>query len=256
LCPQENLEQCKSAAEFLLEPWILVQLPFQPVLLHQWSVALLAESLKFEKELQEMTFIPKYLHASVNKLTTMCNLMFQTALKFFVHYSYFIFDSDESFTNNIRMIFFDYMPEVMPVLEFVLSSKCGEILRVFAKATLESRKFDFKNTLEVKNGHYYSFCYNQNFWRKKSLVHSMCYRRVGILDSTDYLNIEDFEVRGDKSVVTASELEGCKRLIEEKFVKSGLVKGESKQFLFGLLDEAETRNKLIPLYRVYKLAVG
>jgi hypothetical protein len=39
---------CTSPAEFLLEPWVLVQLPWNPVLLHQWLVAVFAEYLKLK----------------------------------------------------------------------------------------------------------------------------------------------------------------------------------------------------------------
>jgi hypothetical protein len=41
----------RSAADFLLDPWILIQLPFQPVLLHQWAVALLAEAIIFQRKI-------------------------------------------------------------------------------------------------------------------------------------------------------------------------------------------------------------
>jgi len=40
----------EAILDFLTDPWVLVQLPFQPTLLHQWSLALLTEYLRFEKE--------------------------------------------------------------------------------------------------------------------------------------------------------------------------------------------------------------
>jgi len=41
-------EDKEDNLEFVMDPWVLVQLPFQPTLLHQWSIALLAEYLQFE----------------------------------------------------------------------------------------------------------------------------------------------------------------------------------------------------------------
>jgi hypothetical protein len=39
----------KSAAEFLLDPWLLIQLPWNAALLNQWLMAALAEVFKFKK---------------------------------------------------------------------------------------------------------------------------------------------------------------------------------------------------------------
>jgi len=48
-------ESDEDPLDFLTEPWVLVQLPFQPTLLHQWLATLVAEYLKFEK-MQADTF--------------------------------------------------------------------------------------------------------------------------------------------------------------------------------------------------------
>jgi hypothetical protein len=34
-----------------LEPWILLQMPFHPVILHQWAATLLAEALIFQQKI-------------------------------------------------------------------------------------------------------------------------------------------------------------------------------------------------------------
>jgi hypothetical protein len=41
-------EQCESASDFLCSPWVQMQLPWQPVIFHQWLVASLAVLLKYE----------------------------------------------------------------------------------------------------------------------------------------------------------------------------------------------------------------
>jgi hypothetical protein len=49
---------CGNAAEFILDPWVMIQLPWYPVMFHQWLVAVLAEVLKFEKEIAEFHHWP------------------------------------------------------------------------------------------------------------------------------------------------------------------------------------------------------
>jgi hypothetical protein len=49
---------CGNAAEFILDPWVMMQLPWYPVMFHQWLAAVLSEVLKFEKELVELNHWP------------------------------------------------------------------------------------------------------------------------------------------------------------------------------------------------------
>ncbi|XP_065344160.1 uncharacterized protein LOC135942135 [Cloeon dipterum] len=53
-----SIPQCRRPEDFLFEPWILIQLPFQPVLLHQWLVAVFVEVLIFEMEMSEFYNYP------------------------------------------------------------------------------------------------------------------------------------------------------------------------------------------------------
>jgi len=114
LCLQESLEDCQTAAEFLLEPWILVQLPFQPLLFYQWSVALLAEALTFQKELCEIFYVPKILTSAVSTLQEMCDLMFRAAFKFFNHFTSFMYKSARSLAEDVRSSFLELLPDVLP----------------------------------------------------------------------------------------------------------------------------------------------
>ncbi|CAB3372441.1 Hypothetical predicted protein [Cloeon dipterum] len=50
------IPQCESAAHFLLDFSVLVQLPFKPVLLHQWLVAVYYEALRCETEMIKFYF--------------------------------------------------------------------------------------------------------------------------------------------------------------------------------------------------------
>jgi hypothetical protein len=49
---------CKSAAEFLLNPWLLIQLPWNAALLNQWLMAALAEVFKVKKEVIKFHWWP------------------------------------------------------------------------------------------------------------------------------------------------------------------------------------------------------
>jgi hypothetical protein len=51
IAQDDNDHLSKCAAEFLLNPWLLIQLPWNAALLNQWLMAALAEVLKVNKEL-------------------------------------------------------------------------------------------------------------------------------------------------------------------------------------------------------------
>jgi len=247
-CPQEKWEECQSAAEFLLEPWILVQLPFQPLLFHQWSVALLAEALNFKKELCEIYSIPKSLISLGTKLTEMCNLMFQTAFKFFDHFSSYMYDGDESLSDSVSSNFLVNLPNVLPIIEFVLSDECKNIVKAIKKIAWRVNSFDHgvnNNIWFESGGENFSFCYNMNYWKQVSAIHSIC-------SSNFRTNCfpQDYDEHLRKKEIAPSEVEGLKNLVEEKLIKTGRLKGESKEFIFSLLQGLNLYS-LITSYRAY-----
>jgi hypothetical protein len=65
-----NKHECKTASEFLLNPWVLIQLPWDTTLLHQWLVAIEAEILQLSKEFEEFHVwsIPEPVNSEVKKL--------------------------------------------------------------------------------------------------------------------------------------------------------------------------------------------
>jgi len=250
------VEECQTAAEFLLEPWILVQLPFQPLLLHQWSVALLAEALKFQKELGEFQSMPKQLQRPVGKLVEMCQLMFKMAFQFFDHFSIYMYEGKTTMDGNVGLEFLKHVPDVLPVIKFVLSNECKTIVKVLTKMASSFPFTDHSGKhAQIESGADFSFCYNQNYWKQKSLVHILCSRDFRAPCPVKHPQVKDFGVKSDLSDVTASELEGLKKLIEEKFISTGKLKGRSKEFILGML-QGQFLGKLIPLYRWYLLTSG
>jgi len=246
------LEQCQSAAEFLLEPWILVQLPFQPILFHQWSVALLAEALKFEKELFELYYVPKKLRSPVVKLLEMCNLMYEAAFKFFEHFGQFIFRGEQSMCDNVVSEYLKHMPDVLPVIKFVLSDECRSIVKVLTKMAFQAPQ----NSLHPRDqtilkSNATDFCYHFIYWKKKSIVHSIAVPK----NSGEGINWKDLNVKSYESEITATEMEGLKNLIREKFILTGRIRGETEDFIFGLL-QGGILTKLISFYREYVKILG
>jgi hypothetical protein len=79
---KEDLHLSETASEFLLEPWLLIQVPWHPPVFYQWLIAALAELLKAKKELVEFYWwpVPKKLFNIVRKLlssieTLHCRIM-------------------------------------------------------------------------------------------------------------------------------------------------------------------------------------
>jgi hypothetical protein len=67
---KEDLHLSESSAEFLLEPWLLIQLPWHPPVYYQWLIAALSEVLKAKEQLIEFYWwpIPKKLFFNVRIL--------------------------------------------------------------------------------------------------------------------------------------------------------------------------------------------
>jgi len=53
-----DLHLCESSAEFLLEPWLLMQVPWHPAVYYQWLSAALAEVLKAKKQVCDFYWLP------------------------------------------------------------------------------------------------------------------------------------------------------------------------------------------------------
>jgi hypothetical protein len=70
---EKDLHLCESATEFLLEPWLLMQVPWHPPVYMQWLLAALAEVLKAKHQLIEFTIwlVPRQLLATVKTLLSL-----------------------------------------------------------------------------------------------------------------------------------------------------------------------------------------
>jgi len=132
----EDVEQCESAAEFLLEPWVLLQLPFEPTILHQWTVALMAEALRFQKKITDFTTMayPEHLKTVVDKLIAIASLLLNGANKFLSFIAKLVNVKKDSINRMHATAslywndFQEILPQVVVALKFVLSEECGAVI--------------------------------------------------------------------------------------------------------------------------------
>jgi len=246
---QENIEECQSAAEFLLEPWVLIQLPFKPLLLHQWCVALIAEALKFYKELGDMTtVVPSRLHRPVTKLVEMYNLMMRTACNYIINVVAYVYGGVCSYT-------LDNLPEVLSVLEFVLSDECRNGVKALKNLAWNSTTKSSLRELPVKmNGlDFDSFCcYNKNYWKRKKVVNDIC-PRVGDGSVSNRKTVK----KCDEGNITDSEREAVKKFIKEKILTTGRMKQDCIADALLMIDNSKPLvNSLVPVYRSYLEDLG
>jgi len=240
-----------------LEPWVLLQLPFQPLLLHQWSVVLLAEALKFQQEICDFYCIPlvKRLHILAVKLIDMCNLMFKTAVdSSFQHFANYIYLECNDFEANVGSEFLATLPETLAVIEFVLSAECRNVVKALKKMAFNpSTKTDSKEWTKesVFDFECYFLSYNAHFWKQSSTVHCMCPSEPSVPRPGDAVDV--FK-KYKKGATTETEKAGLKKLVEEKIIKAGRLKGESSEVILSALSRGQ--EVLIPFYRAYVVASG
>jgi len=224
-----------SAVEFLLDPWVLIQLPFQPVLFHQWTVALYAETLKFSKEISEFSNFPfpTRLKTAVDCLKKMLNLMSKNiSLMTELMFKYF----GQPGTNlhklseiclRVGMI---KLPELLPIIEFVLSDECRNIIRALKRlAWNKSTKIsvEINNCMGASFGHSNFYCYE--FWKQETVIKSLF---------TIYN--QKLGLRNPKPMSTKEKsriMEAMKKVVYREIIKTGRLKGESRQRILKALDD-------------------
>lgn len=135
---------CKTAAEFLLEPWILLQIPFQPVLLNQWTVALLAEALIFQKKISPIFSygFPRQLNNVAEHLRNMLKSMMNCVnftLKVYLKIIYTDGQENKFYSTlaENKEEFSNHLTTVLPILGFVTSEEATSVIEAIIKICLE-----------------------------------------------------------------------------------------------------------------------
>jgi hypothetical protein len=241
--------ECGSAEDFLLNPWVLIQLPFRPAVLHQWAVALLAEALKFQLEISDLLVIdtPTNYGPLVEKLLNMCNVMHESAQRALEYYSQCCLNH---WAPKVEPKLYQVFPALLPVLRFVLSARSKNVVRCIKRMS-----WNTKNTLRYCRFRPYKTVgrvrpsdpanlYNQLFWRTKE-------PKLGLF-SYSKMSVEGISWQMLMSENSAK----CKRddiislwkLVLEKIIEPGRLGGVSKKMIYSAIDV-----KYAMLSKVYKL---
>ena len=169
-------DQCESAGEFLLEPWVLLQLPFQPSMLHQWAVALLAETLRFQKETVTIFTIgvPQKLWDEMLLLKKMLKRLMEGALTLLSIFCKFPRLDRENICKRLRRVrqkLLRTITEVTPIVEFILSEKCRNVISGIKQAAWSSKRYHNLHSTEtdVDLGYYHIWYNPAFFWAQNQM---------------------------------------------------------------------------------------
>jgi hypothetical protein len=135
-----DLHLSETSAEFLLEPWLVIQLPWHPAVYHQWLIAALAEVLKALNELVEFYWwpVPKKLFAVVGKLLSQVETLYRRILTGFrlINWLSSGEDSGNGFETNcqtVECILNMIVLPSLPVIEFLVSNKFDRMVRALKR---------------------------------------------------------------------------------------------------------------------------
>jgi hypothetical protein len=237
-----DLEECESAEEFLLEPWVLLQLPFEPTILHQWTVALMAEAMRFRMKIVDFTTMayPEHLKSVVDKLVAIATLLLEGAHFFMKCISDLIIKAG-SF-NHLHATatlhwkeFQTTLPRVLPALKFVLSDECDTVIAALkcnawsenAVGTMCKSKVDTEYTLSI-------YCYE--YWESINLL-------PWLFDETRSFNVDcpdETLIQGchchhqqHAAHMVANNVDPhMMEVIDKEIIKPGRLQGESKEIIF------------------------
>jgi hypothetical protein len=225
------LEECESAKEFLLEPWVLLQLPFEPTILHQWTVALMAEALRFKKKYTDFTTMayPEHLKQFVDQLTAM-NILLLNGANFFMLCISKLMVRDNSMNHmHVTATLFNWnefefrLSLILPVLNFILSEECDTLISALKRMAWSKNAVQRTCKSEVNFLSTHSFyCYD--YW-DGVLMHQW------LFNAHQYSN-KDQQQAVDHKINNHSNYEKfAMDVTDEKIVKHGLLQGESRDII-------------------------
>lgn len=134
---QGDVHLCESSAEFLLEPWLLMQVAWHPAVYYQWLVAALAEVLKAKQQLAEFNWwpVPRDLFSVVGKLLSQVETLHRRLFQGFrlinwLSNEYEDEDSGSGFETNchsvLRIINLVILPS-LPAIAFLVGDNFNNI---------------------------------------------------------------------------------------------------------------------------------
>jgi hypothetical protein len=163
------VETCESSYEFLFEPWVLIHLPFKPMLLHQWLVAALAETLQFEIDVSEFFHspVPASLHKSVRRLAAVLKKLHELILKAFDHLE----NCTRCRTNKDRRPIIGVLEKLLAPLKFVSGAEGKNMVKALRRKLAGESTEEKMVEVAKESGPPRKFLYSLEFWLGKHETH-------------------------------------------------------------------------------------
>jgi hypothetical protein len=219
---------------------VLLQLPFEPTILHQWAVALMAEAMRFRMKIVDFTTMayPEHLKTVVDKLIAIASLLLEGAHVFVSCISNLIL-MDGSF-NHMHLTatlywekFQKTLPRVLPALKFVLSDECDTVITALKCAawnedavgtTCMSSKVDLGYTISI-------YCYE--YWESLKLL-TRLFGEIKYFDRDDPKTLNKEQAA---STVADNFDPHTMEIIDKEIIKPGRLQGESTENIFQAADK-------------------
>jgi hypothetical protein len=124
-------QECKTAREFLMEPWVLIQLPWNTNLLHQWLVAVQAEILQLMPELARFMHWP-FPMKHMFRISQMSNIICELSVRIEKAFQLVVWLESKWPESNSKapLCILDHVVlPVLKLLEFILSKRALNLIR-------------------------------------------------------------------------------------------------------------------------------
>lgn len=260
---RNSIEECQTAEEFLLEPWVLMQLPFQPTLLHQWAVALLAEALKLRNQITDFFVIayPQKLARAVEKLAKISSDLMSGANSFLSYYFKFCNNAALNIQAIILLFWDDFLevfPTVYAALTFALSEECTNVvleLKQMAWSTNDNEEWVDSLSSSSCDFGLLSSAYNLFYWKSE---HSPSFlftnEMANTTEDTPSSLLQKFEQANSNAHVANPVLEALKTFVEKEIIEAGCLQGEEKEQILNVFNQNAAR--FMVFFRHYKAFFG
>ncbi|CAB3380421.1 Hypothetical predicted protein [Cloeon dipterum] len=162
--------QCQSALEFLKTLWVVVQLPFQPALFHQWLVAFAVEAFKISMELSEVYYL---LYRAESPLKCRNLFVFEKYVWDFVSQGFkFLqaYTTPENQSDFPDLNFASYA-----IKEWFVKNKGIKKIRAYKMLVSAESLQDAQDNKKDDPPEELNNIYNLNFWRDKSPCRNIFY---------------------------------------------------------------------------------
>jgi hypothetical protein len=229
-----------------LEPWILLQMPFEPALLHQWAVTLLAEALLFQNKISPIFSYgcPSKVAKITQNLKQMLLAMKNCANFTLELYLKMCFEaSEDNFHSSLQREFetlSSHLNKVLPILAFTSSKEAPLIISAITNICLEElnngSEVDPPQVVLLDSEEQPTPLYDFWFWTNDcdlmtvftgSSSDTRCYSEL-----LEGIEVE-FVGEGTNDLV-ASDL---KRLVHMEILNTGRLEGVSQEIIMAAIEE-------------------